>query len=293
MYKKSVLLGAHMSIAGGFARAIERGESIGCTCIQIFTKSNQQWHAKALDEQEVAAFKQKQHASAIKTVIVHASYLINIGSDKEEIYKKSVAALAIELQRCHALNIPYLVLHPGSRGESTLEECLQQISAALDSVLEENPGKTMILLENTAGQGSSVGNTFEQLATIRKHATHKTRIGFCFDTCHAFAAGYDFTDTKKYHALWRKFDEVIGLTHLKAMHLNDSKKECDSHVDRHEFIGKGKLGLETFSLIMNDPHLEDVPKILETPANELADYRLDMDILEKLLKNKNKSGSVE
>jgi deoxyribonuclease IV len=283
----SLLLGAHMSIAGQLSNSIVRGESIACTARQIFTKSNRQWHAKELSQEEIDEFKKTWKESSIQTIVTHASYLLNIGSADHHLEKKSLDALKIEFSRCAELAIPYLVMHPGSHTNTSEDVCLERISKNIDIVLEHIPHGT-ILLETMAGQGSQVGYTFEQLARIITQSRHKKRIGVCFDTCHAFAAGYDFTTEKTYLALWEHFDATIGIEKLKVIHLNDSQKELGSRVDRHADIGKGKIGLKAFELIFNDPRLFDVPKILETPATELADYRKNMDILEGLLSKKTK-----
>lgn len=283
----SLLFGAHMSIAGHLSDAITRGESIACTAIQIFTKSNRQWHAKPLSPEEVIAFKKAWKQSSIQSIIVHASYLINIGSGDDHLEEKSRNALEIEFARCAELGIPYLVMHPGSHTQTSEQACLERISKNIDLVLEKIPHGT-ILLETMAGQGSQVGYTFEQIAHIIKQSTHKKRIGVCFDTCHAFAAGYDFSTEKTYHSMWQDFDKIIGIEKLKAIHVNDSQKECGSRVDRHADIGKGKIGLKAFELIFNDPKLFGVPKILETPRAELADYRKNMDTIEELLSSDTK-----
>jgi len=281
----SLLLGAHMSIAGKMSLAIERGESIGCTAIQIFTKSNRQWHAKPLTDEETMSFKKAYKDSSIQSVITHAAYLINIGSPDKEIEKKSIHALEIELNRCADLTIPYLVLHPGSHGNTDEESCLARISANIDKILSATSDCT-ILLETMAGQGSSVGHTFEHLAQIIKHSKHKRRIGVCFDTCHAFVAGYDFRTEKTYDLMWEQFDKIIGINKLKAIHINDSQKDVGSRVDRHADIGKGKIGLKAFELLLNDPKLFDIPKVLETPKTDLSDYKRNMETLIDLISTK-------
>lgn len=278
------LIGAHMSISDGFDGAVQAGESIGCTAIQIFTHSNRQWHAAPLKDEAIEAFKGALKNSDIRRVIAHASYLLNVGSPKKAVRDKSIKALVMELDRCQALGIPHLVLHPGSALDGSPEECIDSIASALDEACEAMPGSTMILLENMAGQGSSIGATLEQLATIRAKTTHKKRIGFCIDTCHAFAAGYNLTTEAGYKKFWKEFDQIIGMEHLKAMHLNDSKKELGSKVDRHEHIGHGQLGKITFKLIMNDPALLDIPKILETPKDAtLADDVRNLATLRELI----------
>jgi len=288
MGKKSrLLIGAHMSIAGGLEKSIERGDSIGCTAIQLFTKSNRQWHAKKITEAEAELFKQTlKEATHVREVVAHTSYLINVGATNREVEKKSVHSLSQELERCELLGIAYLVLHPGSYAGGEEEMCLEQIATNLDLVLEKVPGKVQILIETMAGQGKTVGYSFEQIAAIRKMIKNKRRVGVCLDTCHIFAAGYDFRTPTTYKAMWRDFDKIIGLKRLKAIHMNDSEKGLDSHVDRHIDIGKGKLGLEPFRLIMNDPAFYDIPKILETPHKDLDDDLRNLKTLEKLLDEK-------
>lgn len=287
--KHQLLLGAHMSTAGGYEQALVRGESIGCTAIQLFTKSNRMWQGKKTEQKSIDLFKETVKKTGINHLLSHASYLINIGSNNSIIYNKSVEALLDELERCHALGIHYLVLHPGSRGTDNESTTLERIAITLDDVLQRFTGSTMVLLENMAGQGSAVCYSLEQLAFVRELSTEKKRVGICIDTCHAFAAGYDLRTTSSYQSFWEKFDALIGLDHLKAIHVNDSKKDLGSRVDRHEDIGKGLLGLEPFRLLFNDPNLFDVPKILETPRAELADYERNMAIIRDLISDKTRS----
>lgn len=280
----SLLLGAHMSIAGEMEKAIERGESIGCTAIQIFTKSNRQWHAKKITHEESAAFKHAASQSSIKKIIAHASYLINIGSPTQSVSKRSTQALIDEIARCKQLDIPLLVIHPGSSLEGDPQTCLEAIVRNLDEALDQTTGcHVSIALETMAGQGSSACHTFEQLAYIYQNSSFKHRLKICFDTCHAFAAGYDLRTKEAYHATWKRFDEILGIDLLGAIHLNDSKKPLGSRVDRHEDIGKGQLGLEAFELIMNDKRFFDIPKILETPKDSLADDERNMHTLKNLI----------
>lgn len=281
--KRRLLLGAHMSIAGRFENAIEQGTSIGCTTIQIFTKSNRQWQAKPIAQEEAETFKAAVKASDISPVVAHATYLINIGSPDSEIERKSIKAVIDELERCDMLGIPYLVLHPGSHVDTGEAACLERIARNLDTILENAPGDTKILLETMAGQGSTVCYIFEQIGTIRSLSHHKHRVGVCFDTCHAFAAGYDFRTPDGYKAMWEAFDKSVGLEHLYVMHINDSMKEFDSRVDRHADIGKGKIGLEAFELLFNDPRFFDIPKILETPKEDLKDDVRNMQTIVGLL----------
>ncbi|HSC24690.1 MAG TPA: deoxyribonuclease IV [Candidatus Babeliales bacterium] len=280
--KHSLLFGAHMSISGGLDLAIQRGESIGCTAIQIFTKSNRQWYAKPLTDQTIITFKKAWEESSIKSIIAHASYLINIGSPNEATEKKSLEALILEFKRCADLTIPYLVIHPGSHTNTDEESCITRINNNLNTLFATVPDGT-ILLETMAGQGSNVGYTFEQLAQIIAYSPYKHRLGICFDTCHAFTAGYNFTTEKMYHDMWEKFDNIIGIKKLKAIHVNDSQQGIGSRVDRHTDIGKGKIGLKSFELLFNDPLFFDIPKILETPKNDLTDDKNNMNVLIGLL----------
>ncbi len=281
--KKNILLGAHMSISGGLDQAIERGESIGCTAIQIFTKSNRQWQTKKLTNQEITIFLEKQRNSFIKKINAHASYLINLGSPNKDVERKSIEALKIELMRCDELNIPYLVLHPGSHVNTDEQTCLKQITHNIKTIYKEKNYKTTLLIENMAGQGSTVGYSFEHLAYILKNCGTKN-IGICFDTCHAFAAGYNFSTKKDYTNMWKNFDNIVGLKQIKVIHVNDSKKERGSRVDRHQNIGQGMIGKEAFKLLMNDKNFKDIPKVLETPKDNLNDDEKNMNILLKFIK---------
>ena len=285
----NMLLGAHISIAGGLEKSIERGENLNINCMQIFTKSNRQWKAKNLSKDEVLIFKKKWQQSFINTIVVHASYLINLGSPQKKIVMQSVNALTLELERCEQLGISSLIIHPGSSQKMPEKQCLKQVADLIDLVLSKVPGKSAIILENMAGQGSSICYQFEQLAFILKEIKEKKRVGVCFDTCHAFAAGYDFKTKKQYDHMWEKFDKIIGLKNLNIIHLNDSKKSLGSRVDRHEFIGKGDLTIEAFSLLMNDKRFTNIPKILETPINTEADYQKDFKVLIKTLSPQHRS----
>jgi deoxyribonuclease IV len=289
--KHRLLLGAHMPIGGGLEKAIERGQSIGCTTIQIFTKSNRQWHAKPLTKQDIELFKNTAKESSVHPIVAHATYLINIASPEKKIEHQSVQALARELARCQELGIHYLVLHPGSSVKGSPEEGIERIIENLNEIFEKVPGDTIISLETMAGQGSALCSTFEQIATIIKHIRNKKRIGVCFDTCHAFAAGYDLRTSKVYKATWKHFNDVIGLDKLNVIHVNDSKKGLDSRVDRHEHIGKGELGFEAFELLFNDENFFDIPKILETPkATEepFTEDKMNMKTIRGLLSHSTK-----
>lgn len=282
MQKKELLIGAHVSIMGGFDQAILRGEKIGATCIQIFTKNNRQWKFKNISNEEALKFIAQQKNSTIKIVVAHASYLINLGSTSSLVVEKSINALVHELQRCDILQIPFLVLHPGTMHDKDEKKSLEFIAKNINTALQKaKPKHIMLLLETTAGQGSSIGNKFEQLAVIISHVAQKKHIGVCVDTCHIFAAGYNFDTSAAYKKLWRNFDKIIGLSKLKVLHINDSKKDLDSHVDRHENIGKGMIKPEAFKLLMHDKKFKNIPKILETPKKG-DDLTNDMKNLETL-----------
>ena len=288
MPKEKLLLGAHMSIVGGLSKALTRGASINCTALQIFTKSNRQWAPSQPTQEEIDLFKKTQQETGIAHVVAHASYLINMGSPDPDIHRKSVIAATKELAVCEALGIPFLVIHPGAYTTSTPEKAISAIAQGIEKMLHHVPGSSTILLETMAGQGTVVGRTFKELAAIRELISDKHRVGICLDTCHVFAAGYDLATQTGYASLWKDFDTIIGLSHLKVLHLNDSKKECGSHVDRHEAIGKGEIGLEGFRLLMNDERFFSLPKILETPKASLLDDAKNMATLKKLLSEESK-----
>ncbi|MFC1496639.1 deoxyribonuclease IV [Candidatus Margulisiibacteriota bacterium] len=258
------LLGAHMSIAGGVDQAIDRGASIDCTAIQIFVKNNNRWYGKAISEEEAGRFKQKREETGI-FVFAHTGYLINLASPKPDIYKKSMESMLDELNRCELLEIPFIVLHPGSFLDSSAEIGTKKIADSLNKLFSRTEdSKVRVALETTAGQGSSIGHTFEELQQIIDLIKAKSRIGVCFDTCHTYAAGYDLKSEAGYKEVWKHFDGIIGLDQLLAFHLNDSKKEFQSRKDRHEQIGKGFLGLESFRNLMNDKRFNKIPMVLET-----------------------------
>ncbi len=281
-----LLLGSHMSTAGGVGKAIERGESIGCTAIQVFVKGNTRWQFPPLKDADVAAFRAGMERGNIKSVIAHAIYLVNLCSDKPEFVRKSVDDLVDELTRCETLGIPGLVLHPGAHCGAGCDAGLTAIVAGLDEVFEATAGfKAQILLETTAGQGSCLGWQFSELDYIIKHVRQPDRLGVCLDTCHVFAAGYDISNKTGYKKLWADFDSVIGRDRLKAIHLNDSKQPCGSRKDRHHHIGQGEIGLEAFRLIMNDKSLRHVPMVLETDKDDAMTEDVEnMKLLRSLVK---------
>ena len=280
--EKNLLIGAHVSISGGFDMAVENGETIGATCIQIFTKSNRQWQCSPIDAADVKKYQARLKNSSIQLVVAHASYLINLGSKNQETVQKSAAALTIELKRCDQLSIPFLILHPGTQGNDSEQQSLKQIAEYINKSIAATENVTL-LLETMAGQGTTVGSSFEQLAAIISLINNKNRIGVCLDTCHIFAAGYRFQTQEEYTAMWQHLDQVIGKKYIQAIHMNDSKRELGSRVDRHEHIGMGKIGVNAFALFMQDKTIELVPKILETPAeNGDEDDKRNIAVLKKL-----------
>lgn len=284
MKKETALIGAHMSIEGGFHMAIERSEEIGATAVQIFTKSNRQWRARSIHEDEIFMFKEAWKRSSISSVSAHASYLLNLASVDEELQKKSTIALVEEINRCHALGISNIVLHPGSSTKSHPEAALRTVIKNLNTALGETPGNVIVSLELMAGQGSVLCSTIEELAIIIDGIQDQERVGVCIDTCHAFAAGYLLDTHAHYESFWNAFKALINKKRVTIIHTNDSKAEFNKHVDRHEQIGKGKMGLKPFALIMGDHELAHVPKILEIPKATVQDYRDNIEILRSFVK---------
>lgn len=265
---KELILGAHISIEGGFDKAVDKTLEINANCAQIFTKSNRSWFAKNIDSQDAENFKNKLKKSGIKLFVAHASYLINLASKNPETVLKSCKALEAELDRCQTLGIKYLVLHPGSHLGAGEEEGIKKIISGINQVLEKSETQTEILLENMAGQGTSIGHELEQLKKIYQGIKNKSRVGFCLDTCHLFSAGYDFSTPEKLETLIAKIDSTLDLKKVKVIHLNDSKKEFESKVDRHENIGKGKIGTQALKNFTSHSAFVDAAKILETPTDE-------------------------
>ncbi|MBE3098587.1 MAG: deoxyribonuclease IV [Acidobacteria bacterium] len=262
-------IGSHMSIAGGLPLAVDRAAAHGCETLQIFSKSSNQWRARALPAAEITEFRRKVAASGMTPVVAHASYLINLASASLPLRARSTAAFGEEIDRAEALGLMGVVLHPGSYTDGTEDSGLAAIAAALAAVLRARPrGRTMVLLEQTAGQGTTLGHRFEQIADLLKRLRHHRRVGVCLDTCHLFAAGYDIRSDAGYRTTLEAFDRIVGLDRLKLMHLNDSKKPCGSRVDRHEHIGHGTLGTEPFRRLLTDARLAHVPMVLETPKSE-------------------------
>ena len=260
------LLGAHMSIAGGYHKAVDAAAEHGMDVVQLFTKNNSQWRAKAIEAAEAEQFAAALRERKIAHPLSHSSYLINLASPDPVLRAKSVEAMVVELQRAERLGIPFVVVHPGAHTTATQEEGISSVAESLNAIHALLPTcRVQVLLEITAGQGSCLGHRFEHLAEILRQTKRGERVGVCFDTCHAFAAGYDLRDPKTYKATWRQFEELIGLDRLKAIHLNDSKRELGSRIDRHEHIGRGHIGAAGFRLLLRDRRLRHVPMYLETP----------------------------
>ncbi|TKJ33154.1 deoxyribonuclease IV [bacterium (candidate division B38) B3_B38] len=279
-----LLIGAHMSIAGGIPLSLGRGQELGCRTIQIFTKNANQWRARDLTPEEVAEFNRQKEETKIWPVVAHDSYLINLGAPDEERLRKSREAFLIEMQRTELLGLPYLITHPGSHLESGEKEGLKKIAESIDWLHRRTEGfKMQILLETTSGQGTNLGYRFEHFSTIMDMVEDASRLGFCFDTCHVFTAGYDLRTRDAYEKTMEEFDRVIGLAKLKAFHINDAKNDLGSRIDRHQHIGKGEIGLDAFRLLLNDPRFTHLPKILETPKGKnMAEDKMNLAVLESL-----------
>jgi len=270
-----------MSIAGGVDKAFDRGEQVGCDAMQIFTKNSNQWYAAPLSEETVRRYHQRQSETGITPVVAHSSYLLNLASPSDELWHKSIDSLVLEMQRCETLDIPYLVIHPGSHMGAGEEVGISRIVQALNMAHARLPdARVKITLETTSGQGDQLGYRFEQIAAMIQGVGASERLAVCFDTCHAFSAGYDFRTPEGYAQVFHQFDKIIGLHRLAVIHLNDSAKELGSRRDRHAHIGEGFVGLDGFRLILNDPRFEHIPMLLETPKSE--DMHEDVENLARL-----------
>lgn len=281
-----MLLGAHESNAGGAFNAIYRGQKATCDTIQMFNKANSQWRAKPIEQEELDKFFKAIEETKITVACSHASYLINLASPDKDLNLKSYESFKLEMERCAMLKIPNLVVHPGSHVGSGEQEGMDRIIANLNKLFAElNDNTVTVCLEATAGQGSNLGYTFEQLAYMIAGVKEKSHIGVCVDTCHVFSAGYPITDPVDYKATMKKFEETVGLDRLRVMHLNDSKKGLGEKKDRHEHIGEGKIGIEAFRNILNDKKLAKIPMVIETPKEEdLEEDIKNLALLRSLIK---------
>lgn len=262
------LLGAHMSIAGGLARALERGREVGCSVVQIFLRNQRQWSARPYADSEVREFRAAWKASGIRTVFAHANYLINLATPVPAEWHRAVDVFHDELERAEALGLPFVVIHPGSHRETGLPDGIRRVARAIDVLHERTRGhRVRIVLENTAGGGSSIGRTFEELAAILAAAEDGGRVGVCLDTCHLFAAGYDIRTAAGYRSAMTRAVRLLGSRRVRAFHLNDARQPLGSGLDRHEKIGRGHLGVEPFRWLMRDRRFARVPMALETPKD--------------------------
>ena len=283
--RRRPLLGAQMSIAGGVHNALLLGKQAGCDVIQVFTRSSRQWAASSYSKDDIQAFARNQKETGIASVIAHGSYLLNLGSPVDGLRQKSIAAFIDEIERCEVLGIGHLVAHPGAHTGAGEDTGIKLIARSLDEVHAACPGyRVRVTLEITAGQGSTLGYRFDQIAKIIDQTKKGDRLRVCFDTEHAFAAGYDLRTIEGYEHTFTEFDETIGLDRLAAFHLNDSKMDFNSRVDRHEHIGKGQLGLEAFRMLLNDRRFWGLPMCLETPKGpDLKEDRENLAVLRSLI----------
>ncbi|MBD3257656.1 deoxyribonuclease IV [candidate division GN15 bacterium] len=288
-----MLFGAHESIAGGFDKAIERGKKATCDTIQMFNKSNNQWRAATIRADIVDRYFQLQEELGVSVATSHTSYLINIASPDKKLAVKSRKSLTEEMERCNLLKIPNLVMHPGAHVGSGEEAGLQRVAENINEMLDDIPGnQCRLLLEATAGMGSTLGYKFEHLAWLIDKIEDKEHIGVCLDTCHIFTAGYNIADPKEYKKVIKEFNDTVGLEWLKIIHMNDSKMPLGSKRDRHEHIGKGEIGLQGFRNIVNDRRLKKVPMILETPkGDDLTEDIENLKVLRRLVKKPKKTTS--
>ncbi|HEX4823372.1 MAG TPA: deoxyribonuclease IV [Candidatus Polarisedimenticolaceae bacterium] len=278
-------LGAHMSVAGGMARAVEHALAVEATALQVFVKTPNQWAARPFGPTEAADYRRAAGGAGLaEHTLAHASYLINLGTPDATLWEKSIASFEDELARCDALGIPWLVVHPGSHvGSGTSAGCAR-VALALRRILGGRTGGAGVLLENTAGQGNTLGARPEELAEILRGAGDDDRLGVCFDTCHALASGFDLRAKDGYERTMDAFGTTVGLGRIRGIHLNDSQGDLGSRRDRHEHIGQGKIGLEGFRLILNDPRFASVPMVLETPKDDdLAEDRMNLGVLRSLV----------
>lgn len=276
-------LGAHMSIAGGLYRSLERGNSIGCNTIQIFTRNASRWAAKDVSSDEISLFQKARRAARISPVFAHCSYLINLGCEGE-FYARSIDALIAEVIRAEYLGLEFVVLHPGSHMGCGEEQGLKMVVQALNRVFAATSEmKCKIAIENTAGQGNCLGSKLEHLQYFIQNSSDPNRMGVCIDTCHLFASGYDLSSKKSYERTFEELLARIPTRKILAIHLNDSKMPLNSKVDRHEHIGKGHVGVEAFRMLMNDPRFAKIPKVLETPkGKDLAEDVMNLNLLREL-----------
>lgn len=280
-----MFIGAHMPVSGGLYLSVDRIRSVRGTALQIFTRNQRQWRAAALLKEHIRAFRTAVREWGRFPVAAHAPYLINLASPDGALRRRSIRAFAAELRRCERLGIPYLVTHPGAHMGAGVLPGIDRFAASLDAAVRRSGTMTVtVLIENTAGQGTHLGSTFEEIARILARSEHLPRPGVCFDTCHAFAAGYDFRTSTTYRKTFGLVDRLIGIERIGFFHLNDSRNRLGSRTDRHEHIGKGEIGLDGFRLLLNDPRFRHVGMVLETPKDETLKHdRRNLKILRSLV----------
>jgi deoxyribonuclease IV len=279
---KNLLLGAHISIAKGFDHAVYEAKSLGCNALQVFTKNATTWKEREITDLELKLFRQAKWETGIEIVVSHTSYLINLASEDPAIRNKSIQALKAEMIRAGKLELSFVVIHPGAHKGAGVNQGLERIAESINIIFSQvTTNIPLLLLETTAGQGSSLGSSFDHLSTIMEKVTKPEKMGICMDTSHIFAAGYDIRTDQSYNHTMKDFDTTIGFQHLHLFHLNDSKKEIGSKVDRHEHIGQGFIGTDAFKRIMNDPRFEKIPKIIETPKENNMD-QVNINLLKML-----------
>ena len=277
--EQNPLIGAHMSVAGGLYTAFERADRVGCTALQIFTKNSNQWADPELTEEDVKKYREAGNKSKVRTVLSHDSYLINLCAATTDLLNKSRKAFVNEIRRCAAFGVKYIVFHPGAHTTLERDYAVRLVGESINYCHEITSDTDVVsLIETTAGQGTTVGSSFEEIAEMMSIIKNTERAGVCIDTCHIFAAGYDIRTEKGYEDTMLRFDELVGLSKLKAIHVNDAKKPLNSRVDRHEHVGKGEIGKEAFGFIMKDERLASVPKVLETPKGDDG-YSMDLENL--------------
>ncbi len=283
-YTKPLIVGTHISISKGFCRALIDAKNLGCSALQFFVKNNRQWAAKALAPEDALSFRNaRSEVGGISSVVIHATYLINLASSNDVVLLKSRNALIDELIRADMLGAEFIVVHPGSHNGSSQESGVATIIESINYILANTDTKTMLLIETMAGQGSVLCYTFEQIAHILQNINNPQKVGVCVDTCHIFAAGYTFSTPETYNTMWDHFDKTIGIQNLKVIHVNDSKKKCGSRIDRHDHIGKGAIGIDAFKMLCNDSRFTHIPKILETPKDSPLSDLMNIQTLEMLL----------
>jgi deoxyribonuclease-4 len=275
--------GFHISIAGGFSKIVDRAKVRGCETIQLFSRNPRGWKYGPLDQEQVKQFRVSVQSSGLSPIFVHLPYLPNIASQKSRFYERSIDSITTDLERAEQLGAHYLIIHIGHRGESSEDEAIEAVAGGIDQAFQRVKNSVVLLLENTAGQGSEIGCTFEQIQRIIARVTDRNRMGVCLDTAHTFEAGYDLSGKEGIDRTIQSFDQTIGLKRLRLLHLNDSKTPLGSRKDRHWHIGEGQIGLEGFRVLINHPLLSHLPGIMETPRNDTVEDLRNMKVIRSLL----------